>query len=405
MASPIAKVKEQAKRLIRPREKFLVLEVTPAGTNALFLSVDDERNLIFEKSISGTDLRKFLHSPFRSLTQKTWEGEYLFKRARRKVIVSADPSLATTMPIPLELTRDRQLSKDAVTLVELENLIAQAMAKIFTQCRKEASKRLGVDDLNTILVGAKTGNFKIDGRAIMNPIDFTGNKIALLLELTFTSREVFENLKQFFNSPDEFFFVEAPQAWLLAVSRSRRLPLNFMSTATESAGNSPLYVFQKADGEHPILYREKLAWSFESLFQTIARELGVSIPVAKETYLLYRSGELSDSAERTLRKIIQPSVNALLEEIDRAKIAGFIYNDALYKMPFDLPYKHKGVTFEELPLDEILTGLGLQPYDEVLAAAPKAAFSHLAPFLEAYFAKSTSEINQKLRRRLHWLAA
>jgi len=29
---------------------------------------------------------------------------------------------------------------------------------------------------------------------------------------------------------------------------------------------------------------------------------------------------------------------------------------------------------------------------------------HLLPFLEAYFDKSDLEINQKLRRRLHWLA-
>ena len=28
---------------------------------------------------------------------------------------------------------------------------------------------------------------------------------------------------------------------------------------------------------------------------------------------------------------------------------------------------------------------------------------HILPFLEAYFDKGNSEINQKLRRRLHWL--
>jgi hypothetical protein len=400
MVSSFAKVKDRAKRLIRPREKFLVLEVMPGGTNALFMSVDEDRNIIFEKSVAGANLKKFLRSPLRTITQKSWEGEYIFK-THRKIIVAADPSLATTMPIPLDLSRERAQWNTEITLIELENLIAQAMAKIFTQCRKEASKRLGIDDIHTILVGAKTSHYKVDGRAVMNPIDFTSKKIALLLELTFTSREVFENLKQLFNSPDEFFFVEAPQAWLLSLSRSRHLPLNLITTQNADAS---LFVFQKADGEHPILYRETLSWSFGSIFKHITNELGVSNAIAQELYAMYRRGELSESAERRLRKIIQPAVDDLLKEITHAKLKGFIYSDSTHTLPFDLPYHYKGLTFEELPVNEILISLGLQGDIDMSPREMRKAFHHLAPFIEAYFAKNTSEINQKLRRRLHWLA-
>ena len=55
------------------------------------------------------------------------------------------------------------------------------------------------------------------------------------------------------------------------------------------------------------------------------------------------------------------------------------------------------------PLAEILQQLGFAER-EGDAGTDAVASRHLLPFLEAYFDKSNSEINQKLRRRLHWLA-
>lgn len=407
----IGKVSDRARQLFTHGEKFLVLEVAPGGANALFLSVDDDRKLVFEKFIRNADLKKFLGSPWRRLMQKSWEGEYLFK-SHRKIIVAADPSLATTMPIPLELARDRARWKDEIALEELENLIAQAMAKIFTQCRSEAAKRLGIDDIHTILVGAKADRFRIDGHAVMNPIGFTGRKLSLLLELTFTSRDVFESLKQFFNSPDEFFFIESPQAWLLATARARELPLNLVAGGGEggdgmgdhsemsAAGESPLFVFENAKEGYPVLYRETLKWSFDKIFFDIAAELGVNLATGRGLYRAYRAGALSETAARAFKKILQPAIAGLLDEVEKAKIHGSVYFDAAYPAPFALPFKHKGASFDELPLNDILAELDLGVLDD---DASLVSFRHLAPFLEAYFAKNTSEINQKLRRRLHWL--
>jgi hypothetical protein len=411
--TPVSQLSKKTKRLLAPREKFLVLEVTPAGTNALFLNVDEDNVLTIEKTVHHADLKKLLNSPLRSITQKSWEGKYLFK-SRRKVIVSADPSLATTMPIPLDLSRDRAKWKDEITLEELENLIAQAMQKVFTQCRSEAAKRLGVDDIHTILVGAKVNRFKVDGHAVMNPIEFTGKKISLLLELTFTSRDVFENLKQFFSAPDEFFFIESPQATLLSVARARDLPLSIImenrvneSTPGGHAGSS-LFVFQKVEGDYPVLYREPLPWSFASIFRRIADEFGVSEEVAEDLYLSYRRGEMSEAARRGFKKAIQPVVDALFAAISKAKLTGMVYIDTPHPLPFDVPHKAGGAKFEELPVQEILTELGLQADPGggkgLSDSEIRARFRNLAPFLESYFAKSTSEINQKLRRRLHWLA-
>ena len=77
--------------------------------------------------------------------------------------------------------------------------------------------------------------------------------------------------------------------------------------------------------------------------------------------------------------------------------------DAEHDLPFPLPHKHGAATFDRFPLAEILQQLGFM--DREGDSGSDAVISrHLLPFIEAYFDKSNSEINQKLRRRLHWLA-
>lgn len=364
-------------KLIAPREKFLVLELTPRGANASFLSLDENRRLLFEKSKTNVDLKKVLKS-------------------RRKLVVAADTALATTMPVPLALLRDRMRKDEEITLDEIENLIAQAMQKVFTECRSQASKHLAIDDIDTILVAAKTSHFKVDGHAVMNPIGFTGKQVSLTLELTFTTRSVFDALNPFFNSPDIFSFMEAPQAWMLSVARIRRLPIAFIAPAGEK--ESFIFAFGK-DGS---LVRKKIAWAFGALPKQIAEGLGVTEALGDHVYHTYRRGEVSRVAERNFKKMIQPAVDKLLDELRQANVSGFVYFAVPRVMPFDLPFKNGGANFEALAVDEILTELGLQRHGS--SAGREVSLREIAPFIESYFSKTDSEINQKLRRRLHWLA-
>jgi hypothetical protein len=119
---------------------------------------------------------------------------------------------------------------------------------------------------------------------------------------------------------------------------------------------------------------------------------------------MYCEGKLSENARRGFKKAIQPAVDSFLENAARARVGGSVYLDSPHPLPFALPHKYQGVTFDELPIDEILSELDLTADTEVLRGPHGFQFRYVAPFLEAYFAKRTSEINQKLRRRLHWLA-
>jgi hypothetical protein len=396
----------------KPSEKFLILEILPKSANGLFLSVDEDRNLVFEKFIEHVDLKKLVKSPVRRISEKRWEGKNLFN-SRRRVIAMADPSVATTIPIPLELDRRGDMEKEKITVMELENSVAQEMKRIFNGCRSEASKRLGIDELSTILVGSKVEHMAVDGKPVADAAGRSGKKISFLLELIFTSREIFESLKDFFSSPEGFFFVESPQAHLQLLSRVRSLPVNLLAdmrhaTSDKQQGIS-LFIFQKpaqknAQAAYPVLYREMLNWNFDSLLGEIATAFSVSRAVAGDLYRAYSKGKMSEGAMRHFKKILDPATERLLKEIERAKISGCVYVDARFALPFPLPHKHQGAIFEHVPVEEILKKFDFEADSDKWVIPSSAISRYLAPFLEAYFDKDSSEINRKLRRRLHWLA-
>lgn len=341
------------------------------------------------------------------MAEQEWEGKKFFD-GRRRVIAAADPSLATTIPIPLELPREHANVKTKITLAELENLIAQAMAKIFNGCRSEVAKRLAASDLDAILVGAKAEHFKVDGKAFTDPVGVKGKKIALLLEFTFTTRGIFDALSPFFNAPGGFFFAEAPQAHLRAAARVRALPLNLIVAGEKDAA---LYVLTKPKGEHAVLYREKLDWSPRSFTRAIAEAFAVSEAAAGGLYCFYHRGLMSEHTGRAFKKIVAPALRAFFKGLEKSGVKGPVYVDMAHALPVSLPHRHGKAVLEEHPVKELLAALGFMLRDHGSGAKPRLAGENgnavLRPvlyFIEAYFDKSNSEINQKLRRRLHWLA-
>ena len=376
------------------------MEIAPKGTSGLFMSIDEDRTLIFEKLEKKINVKKFLKSPIRNVSQRSWEGRYLFK-SHRKIIAAVDPALATTIPVPLDLKRESRVQSGSITMVEFENLFAQAMTTIFNQCRSEAARRFNVEDIHAILVATKTSHFKVDNRIVQNPIGYSGKKISFLLELIFTKREIFEEFKPLFGAPEEFSFAESPHVRLVSIARVRRFPVALIIAGDEKTS---LFVLAKTSGGHDVLYREKFAWSFSPLFAAIQNDFHVSGITARELYAVYCRHEMSPHAARTFEKTIWPALDMFFDEVKKSKIGGSVYVDAPYDMPFDLPFRAAGASIEKIPTAEILSEVDFSMDAKEFADHPGALFRYIAPFLEAYFDKNNSEINQKLRRRLHWLA-
>jgi hypothetical protein len=383
---------------LKPKEKFLILEISPKGTDGIFLDIDEDRNLIFKKFQKNIDIKKYLKLSTIGLSQKSFEGKYILKPVR-KIIAGVDSSLATTISVPVEKDREDFLKNNEITFVEFENLFSQTMASVISKCKSEASLRLGVENIDTILVSAKVVHFKIDSEPVESPISLIGNKISFVIDLTFTTRKVFEEFKGLFSAPEEFFFIESPNASLRALKRVRKLPLALIVLGEE---DSWLYVLAKGNSKNDVLYREKFNWAFSSLFDAIQKDFSVGSGASKELYEAYIKNKMSKMASRVFKKTIDPIFELFLKEIKNKKIQNFVYLDSKYDLPYELPFKVGKVSVSNIPISEILSDVDFSL--NIKADDHKGfIFGHLSPFIEAFFDKDVSNLNKKIRKRLHWL--
>ncbi len=370
----------------RKKEKFLVVGIFPQRTTGLLLSVDKDRNLKPEKFWDDFSFKALGPKPLRVLRKK-------------KLIVAADPAFVTTVFSPLEFERGEPDYNKPVSLAELERLISQAIDKEFHHYRSEASNRLSLEELDTVLVGARADNFKVDGHKVLNPLGFTGKKLAAVLELTFTTRNVFDDFKEFFNARDGFHFTGTAEAGLRMLALVGAHPVNLLMV---DHGGSRVFTLDKvAWGES--ISRESLGWSFVSLFEAIAAALPVGRDIVLNFYYDRLNGNVSENFARALGRVMKPVCDEFFAELNQSRLAGPVYVHSSVPLPFLLPHEKGRMQLEELPTEKIMEKLGLRARASEWPMPASEVFMHMAPFLEFYYNKSGSEINRRLRRRLHWL--
>ena len=373
------------------REKYLVLEVGEKNTSGFLLRLDQDKEIVFEKF---------------------WENFFWTKISRRfrrhlekwKVIVVASPSLATTIVLPIELEREDGLMKSPLSSIELENLLAQATARIFTQVRGEASRELSIDELDTILIDNRVSNFKIDGHHVMNPVDFRAKKINAILELTLTTRTIFDDWKNNFSIGEtkNFFFTESARSELFLLKKLVPLPVSLL--ILNNRQNSQFFKLEKAAvGE--LIHRGKLKWTTSAITGAIEQDLSVTPAVAHKLYSLYSEKKLSPRITRHFNLILKPSIAPFLKHLEELKTKGPVYIDTALPLPPFLPRKHGSATLENLPFDELYRKLGFKIDLSKSPWSDNQTFKHLAPFFEFYYNNEDLAINHWLRRRLHWLGS
>lgn len=377
--------------LLPGKEKYLILEVGEKNTSGFLLRLDPDKDLILEK---------------------VWENFFWTKISRRfrrriekwKVIVVADPSLATTIVLPIELEREDSFAKSPLSNIELENLLAQATAKVFTQVRGEASRELGVEELDTILIDNRVSNFKIDGHHVMNPVDFRAKKIEAVLELTLTTRTIFNDWKNNFSIGEtkNFFFTEAARAELFLLKKIKSPPINLLILSSRQ--NSQFSKLEKAAvGE--LIHRVKLKWATNSIISTIEQDLSVSSAVAHKLYSLYSQKKLSSRITRHFNLILKPAIVPFLKHLEELKARGAVYIDTALPLPPFFSRKQGRATLENLPFDDLINKLGFRFDSSKWPWSDNQIFKHLAPFFEFYYNNEDLAINHWLRRRLHWLGS
>lgn len=372
--------------LFRPKEKFLIISIAPQITTGLLLSLDEDRNLKPEKFWDDFSFKALGPRPLRVLRKK-------------KLIVAADPAFITTIFSPLEFEREERDYNKPVSLVELERLISQTIDREFHRHRSEAASQLGLEELGTVLVATRVSDFKVDGHKVLNPVGFKGKTLGAIVEISFTSRTIFDDFKDFFNSRDGFHFTGLAEAGLRTLSLVSAYPINL---ALVDHGGSHSFTLDKVAWGLSIS-RAPLDWSFVSLFEAIAGAVPVSRDIVLNFYYDHLKNNVSENFARALSRVMKPASDEFFLKLKESGLAGPVYVHSPVPLPFRMPYEKGRTRLEELPIEKVIEKLGFTTKVSKWPMPASELFLCLAPFLDFYHDKSGSEINQRLRRRLHWL--
>lgn len=318
------------------------------------------------------------------------------------VILAASADLARTILVPISFKRTSP--KIEMTSPELENILGQAVTRNFSNERATVGERLGVEDLDAILVGARVDNFQVDGRAVLDPIGLPGLKVEGNLALTFAVRPLFEKWQRFFNSGEGFFFV--PEAYAACASLLRAdVPQTAVVSLANQAARCDFLVERKG-----VRYAAggPLKWSPWDLVRRVSEKWPVSETSAKE--FLRRAGkrELSGAMQKEMENIWRASFRDLSGELSdhglsRGSIKFLPNEDPVCKL-VPLPREAGKFIFERFSATEVANILGFEVKKKWNSEISSQAERCILPFLEFYYDRSNSRVNHWLRRRVHWLS-
>ena len=366
------------------KEKFLLIEISRRKTSGLLLSLDSAKKLRLEK---------FWESPKESKFLGYLKGIGTIK----KTIIAVEPEFSFTTVIPLSLQRENV--REPLEKVELENLLAQAVSRVFNQYRQEAGRELNIDELDVILADSRVTNFKVDGNQVINPLGFRAKEIRAVFEMTFSTRQVFSEIKSFLKNNDDFFFTEIGRAELRAIHKISPPPVNLLMLG----GDRSYFFSMEKTAAGWLMARKEPRWSTSGLPKIISGHWSVSEKAAVGLYRAYLQKNVSPAVEKYFKKIFTPAIDSLLRQMQKFKPSGKIYLDA-DEAPMALLTERRSA-LGEFPLDAFLEKAGFGINANKWFPEQSRVFRKLAPFFEFYYDKSNTDINHWLRRRLHWLGS
>ncbi|HEY4525674.1 MAG TPA: hypothetical protein VJL32_01075 [Candidatus Paceibacterota bacterium] len=376
----------KALKFWKPKESFLILQVAPERINGLLLGLGADKKISARKYFEDTSWAHLASRPD-------------LKHLVKNVIVAADSSLSYTSTIPVAL--DRENPEEPLSAPELENLLSQAVGRVFNQCRQEAGRHLEMDDLDVVLVGSRVINFKIDGHRVLNPLEFCAHKVEAVLELTLTVRSVLDGVKTILKNKPNFYFTETARAELAALARDHKLPLSLLYLGEQKS----ICLVLESSPVGQIFSRRPLKWSSLSIAQALTKEWGIDSGVAHRIYHLFLESNISERGSKTVRKSMEPVRMSLMKAIDEAHPRGRVYVSSPLPLFMELPLRRGKVTIEEISVEELMRHFGFSIHEEGWPLSPSQTLRFLAPFWEYYYDRSDSTVNRWLKRHLNWLGA
>lgn len=315
-----------------------------------------------------------------------------------KGIVGLHPGVAYSVSIPLEVKRGES-HNEQLSGPEVENLLTKEVGQRFIQLRDEASSSLGIDQIDTILADSRVGDFRVNGRRVVHPVGCVAQTFEATTELTFTSRNLYEGIKKYFDR-HSFFLGDAGRAVLQAAAKDTPLPLGILAL---DYPQSVYLKLNKNTAKEAPLQRATIPWSTNSLVDIIMTTWHVDREAAEEIWVSYSNDELPRTVKEFLENKFLKTLQSLEKTIKKIPSRGHNFITSSRTIPSDLLSLDKMIDPAPV-LIERLNKMGFTINEELEPNFTR--FPLILGVLEDYFSdRGHTDINRWLRRRLHWLGS
>ncbi len=385
--------------LLRRKERFFVVEVMANGVRATPFVLDaDERELKIFPALAPKK-----NEPLAAFARR------LSGRKNAGMMLAIDGGVATTVQGAVALPHPGAALDDAA----LENVIAQAMWKLFDRERARAATKMNVPASEVTIADARIVNIALDGRDAIAPVGYRAAQVEVRLSLTMMPREAAEVFAEAF-SRNVFSMSEASVSWArllwtAAPQGHRMLCAGLLSDGVAIATAD-------ADGAR---YHDAFQWGEDELISGVANALAVTSDIAR--YVVRAVREERGTSPLFAKKVhgiigaeLQLLVNGLGEALSRTE-ASAVRVLASYDIPrmlFAATLKNAARrTVKILPVmaEDIGKHFGFTlqwKMSEGRAAMPNGRQAYtpaIVSFFDAYIAPARDSENAIARQRVRWL--
>ena len=280
---------------------------------------------------------------------------------------------------------DRDGPKGEITDTEMENIIAQAIWKMFDEERGAFASRLDISDMDVSLVDARILNIRLDGNLVVNPIGFTAKKIEISLVETLVSRDLADAVKLAHPKKGETIFTLEPSAscaWLIHKSVKHK---DFLFA---NVSKDKTFIYRSEDTGR-ISYLSDFGWGSDNASAVFSADLSVSESVARDLLRRFARGNMSPEMTKAMRVSASRSLADFVKGVSFATRNVKIKRPLVYVLSDDLA---------ELEPKTVSWGEGAPKFDFL----PSVSGDEIARN-EMEAADIDSAWNKIARRRMKWL--
>jgi len=374
-------------------QRFLIVEVLTKDVFRLsVLDVDFSEKTVQQEIVITTSLAELPAL----LQSRKFRG--------LQTIVGAPSHILSTFYSSVLIPRDDP--KDFIDETDIQNLISQALWRLFDRVRPSTARALGISETEVTPLDARIRGMKLDGHYVLNSIGFPARTVTVILSETFSDRSSLDSVLKLLSAYGKVLSlteIGTAQAFLLSqrVSAPRFIFVDIASTTTS--------VFLR--DEDSIHLAGEFAWGRDHLFEGLAKQLALQPQTARVLFEHYTRGVTSPFFTRQFSELFTKEfgvcVNGIAASLRNANafrtgvlppfyiLSSFELPPVLFKKRFEVG--KRGAKF--LPLNREVFSQGFS-FTQDIPLHTLGLFLEFCLSLNSYY----NQFNVMARRRMQWFS-